>query len=129
MIAGTIELGGAKFRIHTNWRDVARLAAAATLGIDGTEGVKLTRNVARDLVDQRDRARWLRAVARATPAEFTDAVAAMVAVNLAAAAASPDPGRRAWAVEFREATEQFQAGDREAFARLADRRWAAEVGL
>lgn len=127
MIAGTVTLAGTTVRVHVNWNDVARLAAAASLGMDGADGVELTRQVARDLVDQRDRSRWLRAVARSTPGEFTAAVATMVAWNLAAAARSGDPDRQAWAAEFRAAIVEFQAGDHDAFTRLAERRWAAEV--
>ena len=115
MIAGTAELGGSRVRVLFAPDALARVAAAATLGIDGPHGLAETRRFLHAVIHPADQARY----ARAAAADPVAAAATAIAVILAHAAASPDPDVRDWAAAFRTAIVRFQAGHQRAFADLA----------
>jgi hypothetical protein len=122
MIAGTIELGKGRFRVQANdaaWDAVGRLAAAASLGMDGREGLAETTQFLRSVIDRRDWPRFARAAARAPEAEYKTSASTCIGLILRAAEQHPDPSMRSWGTDFKAAAARFQAGDQTAFAELA----------
>lgn len=121
-----IHVGTRTIRIRADYAALARLAAAAN--IEGAAGVAEVKRFTEAVIDPRDRQRWTRAKAQATPGEIVAAQATAIALVLAHAARSGDPEMVEWAGQFRQAIMAFRAGNRDAFRELAYSnmlRWSA----
>lgn len=117
MIAGVVDHEGKSYRVQFSIPAVGRLAAAASLGIDGHAGRIEMGRFFTHVVDNRDRRRYYLHV-RGNPSEHVFG-AKCVSVIGAHAARSPDPETRQWAADLLAAIVEFRAGDSEAFTRLA----------
>lgn len=119
MIAGTVQVGNARLRIYYRPDAVSRLAAAASLDLQGEAGKAEGRRFTHTVVHRSDRQRWGRASAQASEAEQVAALAQMVEVIVSYAEREGDAEQREWAEVTRAAWDKFRAGDRDAFTRVA----------
>jgi hypothetical protein len=126
MIAGVVDHEGKSYRVHANYAAVGRLAAAASLGIDGYAGQAEVSRFTYHVIDKRDRRRYCNHV-RLQPGEDVFGAKCVSAIG-AHAARSPDAETRQWAADLLAAIEEFRAGDSEAFTRLAHAN-AARAGV